>query len=182
MTSFTIWRHPKPRGAQGRCIGSGTDLPVDPRKSKRLAHRIRTHARRHGLPREVVTSPLARAADVGRWLKRWGFRWRVDAALVEADFGRWDGRPWSDISQAEFDRWMADFCGFDFEGGESITALLRRACDWRPPPECHLAVGHSGWMVARHWGEQNKPVAPSAQDWPQPFRYAQAKTFKSAEP
>ncbi|RZL33467.1 MAG: fructose-2,6-bisphosphatase, partial [Rubrivivax sp.] len=95
MPAFTIWRHPKPRGAEGRCIGGRTDLAVDPRKAKRLAHRIRANARRHALPREVVTSPLARAADVGRWLKRWGFRWRVDAALAEMDFGAWDGRGWS---------------------------------------------------------------------------------------
>ena len=96
---FTIWRHPRPRGAAGRCIGSRIDLPVDPRKAKRLAHRIRAHARRQQLPREVVTSPLRRAADVGRWLKRWGFAWRTDPALREMDFGAWDGKSWRDIPQ-----------------------------------------------------------------------------------
>jgi len=166
MPAFTIWRHPKPRGAEGRCIGSRTDLPVDPRKAKRLAHRIRTRARLQGLPREVVTSPLARAAAVGRWLQRWGFRWRVDAALAEMDFGGWDGRAWSDIPQHEFDRWMADFSGFDFDGGESLNTLLARAAAWQPP--CALAVGHGGWINARCWrGEQPTPA-----NWPPPLRYA----------
>lgn len=162
---LTIWRHPRPRGAEGRCIGGRSDLPVDPRKSKRLAHRIRAHARRHGLPREVVTSPLARAADVGRWLRRWGFRWMVDAALAEMDFGAWDGRRWADIPQAEFDRWMADFVGFDFDGGESLRALLARAAAWQPP--CALAVGHGGWITARGWSGD----APTPATWPQPVAY-----------
>ncbi len=167
MPAFTIWRHPKPLGAAGRCIGGRTDLPVDRRKAKRLAHRIRQHARRHGLPREVVTSPLTRAADVGRWLRRWGFVWRVDAGLAEMDFGAWDGRPWQGIGPAEFDRWMGDFCGFAFDGGESLAALLRRAAAWQPP--CALAVGHGGWMTARQW----RGVPPQPATWPQPPRYGQ---------
>ncbi len=166
MSGFTVWRHPKPRGAQGRCIGGRTDLPVDPRKAKRLAHRIRAHARREALPREVVTSPLARAADVGRWLRRWGFRWRVDAALLEADFGRWDGKPWSEIPQTEFERWMTDFCGFDFDGGESLNVLLARAAAWQPA--CALVVGHGGWINARDW--RGDPPTPAS--WPQPLAYA----------
>lgn len=176
--SFTIWRHPKPRGAAGRCIGGRTDLPVDPRKAKRLAHRIRAHARRHGLPREVVTSPLARAAAVGRWLQRWGFRWHVDAALTEMDFGAWDGRCWHDISQAAFERWMADFCGFGFEGGESLAALLARVSTWQPP--CALAVGHGGWISARRWCSERKGQAPEAGNWPAPVGYARATSIPSA--
>jgi len=166
MPAFTIWRHPKPRGAEGRCIGGGTDLPVDPRKAKRLAHRIRAHARRHGLAREVVTSPLARAADVGRWLKRWGFAWRVDAALAEMDFGAWDGRAWHDIPAAEFERWMQNFCSFDFDGGETLAALMVRSAAWRPP--CALAVGHGGWITAWRW--RGDPPTPAR--WPAPLAYA----------
>jgi alpha-ribazole phosphatase len=166
MPAFTIWRHPKPRGAEGRCIGSRTDLAVDRRKAKRLAHRIRAYARLHRLPREVVTSPLARAAAVGRWLQGWGFGWQVDAALAEVDFGAWDGRPWSDIPPAEFERWMSDFCGFDFDGGESLNALLARTAAWEPP--CALVVGHGGWINARRWrGELPTPAV-----WPAPLRYA----------
>lgn len=166
MMGFTIWRHPRPSGAAGRCIGARTDLAVDARKAKRLAHRIRTYARRHGLPREVVTSPLRRAADVGRWLKRWGFIWRIDAGLREMDFGAWDGKHWQDIPAAEFDRWMADFCAFRFDGGESLDALLVRAAAWQPP--CALAVGHGGWITARAW---RAAEAPTSASWPAPLRY-----------
>ena len=95
--ALLAWRHPPARGAQGRCIGR-TDLPVDPRRAKRLAHRIRDRARRAGLPRQVVTSPLQRSAAVGRWLARWGWRHRVDPALSEVDFGAWDAKPWAELS------------------------------------------------------------------------------------
>jgi alpha-ribazole phosphatase len=172
---FTIWRHPKPRGAAGRCIGGRTDLPVDRRKAKRLAHRIRAHARREGLPRAVVTSPLARAADVGRWLKRWGFAWHDDPDLAEMDFGAWDGKTWHDIPQADFNRWMADFAGFDFDGGESVSQLLARAQRWQPP--CALAVGHGGWINARAW---RGPATPTPASWPAPLPYGVAVTSGSS--
>jgi alpha-ribazole phosphatase len=178
MSGFIIWRHPRPRGAEGRCIGGRTDLPVDPRKSKRLAHRIRAYARRHGLPREVVTSPLCRAADVGRWLKRWGFRWLVDAALAELDFGRWEGRSWAEITRAEFDRWMTDFCGFDFETGESLNALLARAASWQPL--CALVVGHAGWINARRWSQQCKSQSPAPHTWPAAGAYGRPTSIPSA--
>ena len=73
------WRHPRPRGVAGRCIGR-TDVAVDPRKARRLARRIHREALRevaHGqaapgliapgliapgqaAPRVVCCSPLRR--------------------------------------------------------------------------------------------------------------------------
>ena len=41
--------------------------------------------------------------------------------------GGWDGQAWRDLPRAEFERWMADFCRFEFNGGESLDALLARA-------------------------------------------------------
>ncbi len=177
MTGFTIWRHPKPIGAQGRCIGSRTDLPTDPRKAKRLAHRIRQLARRQALPRSVVTSPLRRAAAVGRWLRRWGFAWVVDAALAEIDFGQWDGLHWADIPRNRFDAWMNDFSGFDFEGGEPLGQLLARASAWAPPPGCALAVGHAGWIQARRWRDAEPRALPTPRAWGRPLGYGQAAGF-----
>lgn len=134
-----LWRHPRPDGAAGRCIGQ-TDLPVHPRRAKRLAHRIRAAARRHGLPREVWTSPLRRCADVGRWLARWGWQHHLDARLMELHFGAWDGRPWRDIAWAAVQAWEADFTGHAPGGGEALTALAQRVAAWvqapAPGPSC----------------------------------------------
>ena len=114
-----VWRHPRAEGAAGRCIG-WTDLPVDPRRAKRLAHRIRQAARRHGLPRRVLTSPLQRCAAVGRWLKRWGWAHERDPALREMHFGHWDGLRWEQIGQAELDAWCSAFARHRPGGGEHL--------------------------------------------------------------
>lgn len=158
------WRHPRTDGALGRCIGR-TDLAVDARRAKRLAHRIRTHARRHGLPRIVVTSPLVRCFAVGRWLARWGWRHRVDAALLELDFGRWDGRPWSAVPRDGFDAWCADFEHSAPGGGEPVAALLQRVRDFDPGP-ARVLVTHGGWLSAALWLRLDTSDPPDSARWP----------------
>ncbi|HEY9064737.1 MAG TPA: histidine phosphatase family protein, partial [Burkholderiaceae bacterium] len=123
--SLHLWRHPKPVGAAGRCIGR-TDLPIDRRKAKRLAHRIRAWTRRHALPRCVVTSRLRRSAAVGRVLAGWGWQHVRDPRLDEFDFGAWDGRRWVEIAADELEAWSRDFPAYRAGGGESVSALLER--------------------------------------------------------
>jgi alpha-ribazole phosphatase len=120
-----LWRHPRAAGAAGRCIGI-TDLPVDPRKAKRLAHRIRQQARRQGWPREVHSSPLQRCAHVGRILRSWGWRHHVHPDWRELDFGAWEGRRWTDIARTEVDAWAADFARHAPGQGESLQAMTQR--------------------------------------------------------
>lgn len=126
-----VWRHPQPQGVAGRCIGR-TDVAVDPRRTKRLARRIQAVARRAGLARVVHTSPLQRCADVGRWLRRWGWTHVVDATLLELDFGTWDGQAWAHIGQTEVDAWCAAFATHAPGGGEPLVHLLQRAAAWQP--------------------------------------------------
>lgn len=160
------WRHPAPKGAAGRCIGARTDLPVDRRKAKRLAHRIRMIARREGLPRAVATSPLGRCRDVGRWLRRFGFRHVVDARLAELDFGRWDGRCWEAIDAAEIAAWSADLVGHAPGGGESVRALLSRVQAVLARAPAALLVTHGGWLSAAVWLALGDAHAPTAATWP----------------
>lgn len=168
---FNAWRHPRPEGVAGLCIGARSDPPVHWRRAKRLARRIQAHARRHRLAHAVVTSPLSRCADVGRWLVRWGWTHRIDAALRELDFGAWDGRRWDDIGAEAVDAWMADFVHQAPGGGESLAALLARCrTAW---PGGALVVTHGGWMLARRWCEVHPHEAPSAARWPRPPRHGE---------
>jgi alpha-ribazole phosphatase len=165
---LAVWRHPKPIGASGRCIGH-TDLPVDPRKAKRLAHRIRRHARKHGLPREVWTSSLRRAADVGGWLARWGWQHRIEPTLAEADFGAWDGLRWDDIGEPAVAAWCADFAAFDAHGGESVAALFARCAGSLRAMSQRVAgcvVAHAGWINAARRLSAGQGVPSAASDWP----------------
>jgi len=160
-----VWRHPRPEGAAGLCVGAGSDLPVHWRRSKRLARRIQALARRERLPHRIWTSPLRRCADVGRWLRRWGWQHRLDAALLELDFGSWEGRRWDEIGAAALDAWIADFAAHAPGGGEALQALLTRAAAWQPA-EARLVVSHGGWMLARRWRQQRGQVLPEAATWP----------------
>lgn len=168
------WRHPRAIGAEGRCIGR-TDLRVDPRRAKRLAHRLRSLARREGLPRVVHTSDLRRARDVGRWLRRWGWSLVVDARLSELDFGDWDGRRWDEIARGEVDAWSADLAHARPGGGESQAALCARVRAFvedarREAGEggarCRLVVSHGGWIAALARGM--RPVDRAASWTPPP--------------
>ncbi len=163
------WRHPRAKGAEGRCIGR-TDLPVDARRARRLAHRIRDFARRHALPRIVVTSPLARSRAVGQWLARWGWQHRVDPTLSELDFGRWDGQPWSDVPRHAFDAWRADFEHHAPGGGESVGALLDRLRRFEPGA-ARIVVTHGGWLSAAAWLARGTGKPPRSEHWPPAPRY-----------
>ncbi len=178
VAPLIVWRHPRPEGAQGRCVGH-TDLPVDRRKAKRLAHRIRHHVRRAGWPRMVVTSPLSRSADVGRWLRRWGFEHRIDMRLCELEFGTWEGRPWSSIDAAEISAWTEAFADHAPGGGESVRQLMARCRSFfdelGDTPRC--AVGHAGWINAARWLAAGDAQPRSAAEWPPAVRYGVAVTF-----
>lgn len=166
LGELRIWRHPAAVGATGRCIGH-TDLDVDRRRAKRLAHRIRALQRRSGAGRLILTSPLRRAAEVGRWLRRWGWQHRVDARLSEADFGRWDGRRWADIQTADMAGWTDDFVAFRPGGGESVQMLRQRVRALLDDPALKgasvWAVGHAGWLSALRTLHLEPPRAV---DWP----------------
>jgi alpha-ribazole phosphatase len=174
MNQLIVWRHPKPHGARGRCIGR-TDLRVDPRRAKRLAHRIRAQVRRVGGARVVHTSPLERCAAVGRWLRRFGFAHRIDADLAEMDFGQWDGLQWSDVSREQVRVWEDDFLHHAPGGGESLAQLFERVRRFAVAHEgtC-LLVGHAGWINAWLWLQQRPDIDPTASAWPAPPAYGAA--------
>jgi alpha-ribazole phosphatase len=164
------WRHPPAAGAAGRCIGH-TDLAVSARQAKRVAHRVRAHARRQHLAHEVWVSPLQRARQVGLWLRRWGWRVRVDARLREVDFGIWDGQRWADIAWSEVQRWEDDLLHHAPGGGESLAQLQRRVQAF--VDDCtgpRILVTHGGWINAlRHAPRDDAPV--DAARWPQAPRH-----------
>lgn len=164
------------------CVGSGCDLPVHWRRAKRLARRIQARARRERLAQRVVCSPLRRCAEVGRWLRRWGWQLAVDPALRELDFGAWEARPWHAIDKSEIDAWVQDFVDYAPGGGESLQALLARAANWSAPLGTQIVISHGGWMLARRWLiEHGRQTPPSAASWPRPPDYGQCWQIGSTQ-
>lgn len=178
------WRHPKTIGAAGRCIGR-SDLAIDARKAKRLAHRIRQVARAQGLPRVVHVSPLQRSHAVGRWLRRWGFALHVDARLAEMDFGAWDGQPWSAIAWPEVQAWEADLRDHAAGGGESLQQVADRVQAFiHVTPRPALVVTHGGWLnvLGRLDGQPGARLAQvDAAKWPSPPRHGALRRWPAAD-
>lgn len=176
--SIHAFRHPRPLGHEGRCVGQ-TDLPVDPRKVRRLARRIRRLAHQQGWSPVVCTSPLRRCREVGRELRRWGWQHQVDPALMEMDFGRWDGLPWSLIARDEVNAWCEHFADHPPGAGESLRAFMARALSWQAPGAETVVVAHAGWMLAHRWALAHGCDAPPAQaaDWPSPPAYGECWTW-----
>lgn len=160
----------------GRCIGA-TDVIVDRRKSKRLAHQVRSWARRHRAARVVITSPLRRSADVGRTLAAWGWVHRVDPRLAELNFGAWDGRSWGEIGRAEVDAWVVDFATHRPGGGESVAELIDRCASFVVDTNSACVVTHAGWISAATWLEQSGAPPPVADRWPAAVGYGQRVTL-----
>lgn len=178
-----IWRHPLAKGTAGRCIGR-TDVPVDRRKAKRLAHAVRREARRRGWPREVWTSNLRRSTVVGEILSSWGWVHRRDERLNELDFGGWDGGRWEDIGALAVQAWCDDFANHAPGGGESLARLFSR-CAAFLASRGHadlplLVVGHAGWMQAARLIAEGAQPPRRAADWPAAPRHGQPWTLRLA--
>lgn len=181
-TGLYCWRHPRPFGADGLCLGR-TDLPIDPRRARRLAQRMRALARRERLPTVVWTSELERCSAVGRLLRAAGWVHRVDARLVELDFGTWDGLAWNEVPRAAIDAWLADFLHHRPGGGESLAELLARVRAVLEERPRALLVTHGGWLSAAQWlrnrasGVSDSPGAAIPSDTPDPSHWPPAPAW-----
>ena len=139
----------------GRYLGS-TDAPLD------AAGRLQVEALGESLRAKrkcgrCVCSPLRRAAQTAEILRSaTGCIPEADADLREIDFGRWEGKMFSEIrdsSPEEVDRWARFAPDFAFPGGESLRDFLdrvRRAADRLAADEAEtvLAVTHGGVIKA----------------------------------
>lgn len=148
-------RHVRPEGmgARGRCHEQGRvlgqrDLRADPRRLKRLAHRLEAGARLGLWPRCLWVSPLRRCAGVGPWLRARGWQLRRDPRLMELDFGHWDGQAWSALPLAELQAWTDDFMGHACGGGESLSCLVARVGEWQSATGWARGPGADSWAAA----------------------------------
>lgn len=165
--ALIIWRHPKPLKAEGICLGH-TDLEVDQRKVRHLAYKIHRHAQVLGYEKRLYVSPLTRSRRVGEFLAaQLGWSYQIEPALIEFNFGDWDGRPWSQINPAEMDLWCKRFADWAPGDGETLNNLFARVQDWleKPDKSPRLAVGHAGWITAAKRLSQGQSVPATPQDW-----------------
>ena len=116
-------RHLAPLVAQGTCYGR-TDLAVDAAAQARAVPALRARLPA-GVP--VFSSPLVRCASLALALAlAREADVRIDARLLELDFGNWEMRSWDQIARLDIDAWAADVATYRPGGGESVTEMALR--------------------------------------------------------
>jgi alpha-ribazole phosphatase len=147
-------RHARPRGVEGICYGR-RDVAVDASETERAAQKLRQQ-----LPEQILrnaplySSPLERCAILARQLG--GSRSiTLTPALLELDFGAWQGRSWDGIPREELDAWAADLWRYAPGQGESAAAAADRWRSWvdslaRQSSDAVIAVTHAGLIRVAH--------------------------------
>jgi alpha-ribazole phosphatase len=153
---IALIRHPPLAVASGICYGRHDLAIADPSDVERIVAQLR------GIRGTVWTSPLRRCRVVADAI---GLN-RVDARLIEMDFGTWDGLAWDAIPRAALDAWAADPLGFAPPGGETGASLVARVTAFRAalPDGDHVIVSHGGPLKVLNALLRGQPVdlmAPS---------------------
>ena len=185
MTLLALIRHAPTDWSAAGLMQGRADRPLS-EKGRREAAAWRLPAELAGF--DWVTSPLARAAETARILL--GRDAAIEPALVEADWGAWEGRSLADL-RTEFGEGMAaaEARGIDFQppGGESPRDVQARLRPWlarlaaagRPT----AAVTHKGIIravlgLATGWDFLGKP--PVRLDWRAAHIFTLAKDGRPA--
>ncbi len=144
----TLVRHTQPDVAADICYGS-TDLKLAESFADEAADVVA--ALRHC--EVLISSPLLRCkllADV--IADRFSVAVQIDERLREMDFGRWEGRAWTEIPRVEIAMWSEDFMHARPHGGESVAMLHARTrdvlADYQDSEQHHVFVTHSGVIKA----------------------------------
>lgn len=169
-------RHPKTAAPAGLCYGRFE--PPDGAE----AHAAVAAALAATPPvAAVIASPARRCRALAEALSaRDGAPLRLDARLLELDFGAWEGRLWAEIDRAESDAWCADPIRRAPPGGETFAALRARvgAALSDAPAEAAL-VCHAGPIRAARMlltGASFETAFAEPVPYAAPVRFATART------
>ncbi|MDN3694201.1 alpha-ribazole phosphatase family protein [Chryseobacterium tructae] len=71
----------------------------------------------------VISSPAQRCCLLAEHFK---FNYSTDERLREMNFGDWELKKWTEISEVEIDPWYKDFINVKASGGESLIEMQTR--------------------------------------------------------
>jgi alpha-ribazole phosphatase len=95
----------------------------------------------------IYSSPLLRCKLLAEKLGYQNIQ--IVEALMEVNFGTWEGIPWNEIPQTELDPWMADFVNAAPPLGESLLNMYQRISGFTEslrtqPHKKVLIIAHAG--------------------------------------
>jgi alpha-ribazole phosphatase len=122
-------RHARPQGVEGICYGR-QDVAVSAVETAAAARVLRRLIAPRALAGAALySSPLSRCSDLAEAVAA-GRPVICTPALLELDFGTWQGRRWELIPKQELDAWAADLWRYAPGRGESIEAAASRWNRW----------------------------------------------------
>jgi alpha-ribazole phosphatase len=165
-----LWlaRHAAPLVQAGVCYGT-SDVAADALATRQAAQALAIQ-----LPPGLALrcSPLRRCRQLAHALRalRPDLVPSEDRRLAEMDFGCWEGRPWSEVAQQEYEDWTADFPGYRCGGGENVAALMARVAqalaDTRRDGSDALWITHGGVVRAVRLLLAGVALPSRADEWP----------------
>jgi len=122
-------RHPRPDGVQGVCYGR-QDVRI---AADALAHSlasVRAHLDTRTLAQaDFFSSPATRCVQLASALAAPREPLLADA-LLEMNFGSWEGLKWDDVPRDQLDAWAEDVWAYRPGGAESAAMVAQRWLHW----------------------------------------------------
>lgn len=141
--------------------------PLGARQAMALAgHFAELQERGEPVPEHVVSSPLSRCTETGRYTaERLGIALVTDARLIEIAHGTWEGRYREELERNDPQRywmWRNDPAHVTFEGGETLHDVMARwrsfATDLVAAPCNPLVVTHDAVVRCALLDVMGKPL------------------------
>jgi broad specificity phosphatase PhoE len=149
-------RHGRTDAKLDLCLGQA-DLPLSTRGFTDVQQLAATWS--EPAPRFLFCSDLRRAQQSAQvFAAAFAIEPLIDPRLREVDFGRWNGRHWNDVMQADDSRyrhWLENWVIQEAPDGESFADVLRRTGAWLAAllsstshEDSVLAIAHAGSIRA----------------------------------
>ena len=141
-------RHPRPQGMVGRCYGR-RDVGVGADALAESLAGLRAHGEAPALrAADLFSSPAARCVALARAFAA-PREPKLADALLEIDFGCWEGLAWDEVPRDQLDAWAADVWNYRVGGAESAAMVADRWLRWldevtRSGTGTAVAVTHAG--------------------------------------
>lgn len=177
MILWTI-RHTKPYNPNDVCYGR-LDFDVSPTFEDESDKAIQALLAANANPTRLFSSPLLRCtrfADKVSTVLRLPVE--KDEALIELNFGSWEGQKLTAVPRSEMKAWIDDLRGFRFPGGENFYDIDKRVgvfLDKLDDNGEFLSITHAGVIAALQHSRCGLPDKVFAEGM---FSYAMVTKFE----
>ena len=126
MILWTI-RHTKPYNPNDVCYGR-LDFDVSPTFEEEADGAIRAFLATGAKPTRLFSSPLLRCLKLAEKASAaTGLAIEKEPAIIELNFGTWEGQKLTAVPRSEMHAWISDLRGFRFPEGENFYDIDERA-------------------------------------------------------